>query len=87
MRICIWFLVFQINESFGTKHALNVCALVEMTDYRYSQYYKFFKDIIEYAFEEMDNRADILQGYSLKSIPVDTKVVHFRNKLSFFKFN
>ena len=78
MRIFIWFLIVQIHESFGTKDTLNVCVLLEMTQYRYSKYYTFFNDIIGHVFEEVTNRTDIhvLTEYSLNHIPKDTQVTN-----------
>ena len=76
--VLIWFIIVQIHNSFAGKYMLNVCVLLEMTQYRYSKYYAFFNDIIQHAFQEIENRTDILQ-YSLQLTPKDTQVM----KLSF----
>ena len=54
---------------------LHVGALFEMSDNFYDKYVNFFDDVIEYAFEEIRNRTDILPDYSLKLIIKDTQVI------------
>ena len=77
MRIFVWLLIVQVHDFFGTKDTLNVCVLLEITQYRYSKWYAFFSDIIEHAFVEVQHRMDMLPEYSLKLISKDTQVTKF----------
>ena len=56
------------------KEPLYVGALVELTNNWYEDYVKFFVNIWEHVFEEIDIRTDILGEYSLQLIVKDTEV-------------
>ena len=57
------------------KQPLYVGALLELSDHWFSNYVNFFVNIWEYAFEEIENRTDILADYSLQLITKDTQVM------------
>ena len=74
--------VFTLLVHLGQEAALNssdpktlyVGALFELSNHWYEKYVNFFVTIVEHVFEEVDNRTDILPGYSLKLITKDTEV-------------
>ena len=72
--VYIWLIFIQTHEVIKAKETLNVCVLLEETQFRYSKYYAFFTDIIEHVFGMIDNRKDLLEDYSLKLISKDTQV-------------
>ena len=56
------------------KTTLYIGALLELSNHWYESYVNFFINIIEYVFEEVENRTDILSEYSLKLVTKDTQV-------------
>ena len=56
------------------KHTLYVGALLELTNHWYAEYTSFFITILEHAFEEIEQRTDLLADYSLQLITKDTQV-------------
>lgn len=67
------FLLFSLVSA--EKKILHVGALLELSNHWYEEYVNFFDNIIEHAFEKIENRTDILADYSLKLITKDTQVM------------
>ena len=75
-------ILFLVLLTFGalcgrevdSKRPLYVGALFELSDHWYASYVNFFINIVEYAFQQIENNTDILADYSLKLITKDTKV-------------
>ena len=67
-------LVVLFTSTTTGKHPLYVGGLLELSTNWYHKYVNFFVHIFEYAFEEIENRTDILADYSLKLISKDTQV-------------
>ena len=75
--IFILSLIVQISEHAGKNDSLHVSVLLEATQHGLSKYFSFFTDILEHAFQKIQNRTDILPEYSLKLITEDTQVTHY----------
>ena len=67
-------MVLSSRMAVAEKNTLYVGALFELSNNWYQKYVNFFVDIIEYVFQELENRTDILADYSLKLITKDTQV-------------
>ena len=70
----ILMLVVTSNSLALGKHNLYVGGLLELSVNWYHKYVNSFRHIFEYAFEEVENRTDILSDYSIKMITKDTQV-------------
>ena len=64
-----------VTNVVAEKRELYVGALLELSNHWYENYVNFFVDILEHVFEEVNNRTDILEDYSLKLITKDTEVI------------
>lgn len=72
--LCILIFCVYLNGSHADGRTLYVGALFELSNHWYAKYINFFITILEHAFDEIDNRTDILADYSLKLITKDTQV-------------
>ena len=71
--ILLTLLVFATH--IGTaKHTLYVGGLMEMSNNWYAKYCNSFIHILEYVFDQIENRTDILVDYSLTLLTKDTQV-------------
>ena len=70
----ILFIVLTNTLVATEKKTLYVGALLELSNHWYQKYVNFFINIIEYVFEEVGKRTDILADYSLQLITKDTQV-------------
>ena len=78
------------ERKVDSKRPLYVGALFELSDHWYASYVNFFINIVEYAFQQIENNTDILADYSLKLITKDTKVnnssmLYLISEKSYFK--
>lgn len=69
----------------GSKSTLEVGVLLELSDYAYSEYRGLYPDILDYAFKEIEERGDILPGFTFNMTVKDTKVWAF--KFQFYLFD
>ena len=68
-------LLLVLTETTIAKQTLYVGALLELSNNWYDKYVKFFVHILEHAFEQIENRTDILADCSLTLITKDTQVM------------
>ena len=73
-RILVFMILLTSARVLPEKTTLFIGALFELSNHWYQSYVNFFIDIIEYVFEEVENRTDILADYSLKLVTKDTQV-------------
>ena len=73
-RLLVLIVLFTSARVLPDKTELYLGALLELSNHWYQSYVNFFIDIIEYVFEEVENRTDILVDYSLKLVTKDTQV-------------
>ena len=68
---CLW----SLDNVSAAKQNLYVGGLFELSGHWFADYVNFFVQIFEHAFEEIENRTDLLADYSLKLITKDTQVM------------
>ena len=73
-RLIFLCIILSLTRVSPEKTSLYVGALLELSNHWYQNYVNFFINIIEYVFEEVENRTDILADYSLKLVTKDTQV-------------
>lgn len=66
--------VVLFYTTVAVRYSLNVGALFELTNHWFDPFANFYVSVVEHAFEEIENRTDILTDYSLKLIVKDTQV-------------
>ena len=74
MKYLYLFLFCVIKIIASEKQTLYIGGLLELSNSWYAPYANFLTSIIEYVFEEVENRTDILTDYSLQLVAKDTEV-------------
>lgn len=59
------------------KSVIEVGVLLELTEYWYSDYAGFYSETLDHAFKEIEERGDILPGFTFNMTVKDTKVAFF----------
>lgn len=71
LTLCI---LIASTSVLAEKKALFVGALLELSNHWYEKYVNFFINIIDYVFQQVENRTDILADYTLRLVTKDTEV-------------
>jgi len=66
--------ISQLSSKCNANTELNVGVLLELSNYWFSGFVRMFVHVIEYAIEAIDERKDLLDGFTLKMTVRDTKV-------------